>query len=316
MAWGGVGLKFSVRASDDTVVPTGLRTVPENEPNLPQPSKQPDPDPTDEGEVERVLAEAAGLTKDLEDEIGVEPPPAEPGVDLNPVTADPAKVDVDSELNKVEALLAEAQAAIDEEPAQQIVAETAGAAADAPEQEQSPTPQPDSPPVPASKGDEQMDPPPVAPPVAESDGPVAGEADIEPDNPDPGGSPIVQGDDLDGFDVAQPGDQDNAMGEFGGGGDLDPLEPSELTVTTAPAAVSAGRSVWSRFHLHKMLSFRDAVIPRGEEAILGLAERMLRLADVIDGLFAWVSYEKRRVVGWVALALLVAACSITAVTLS
>ncbi|MCH7527167.1 MAG: hypothetical protein IID39_07005 [Planctomycetes bacterium] len=95
-----------------------------------------------------------------------------------------------------------------------------------------------------------------------------------------------------------------------------PGEPSavEVAETLAVSAAASGASKSSRLSRirDRAVAFREKAYRFSSKAIERAAEVLLRIVDTIDRLFAWISYDTRRTLGWAAAAISVAAVSILA----
>lgn len=268
--------------------------MPTDDPNSSDARHRAGPDPTDENEVDRVLAEAAGLSGRLESELGAEPSAAGLGVSFGAVPAQATEADVDDQLNKVEELLkgirpdlesqedehpqADEQVSVEpadaeERPASATPAETDSDTAEFPRPDDSDAV--DESPTDSQPGEDLEDRPPPAHPHAETSFEPAGIPDLSEQMLEPVSA--VKQDASD-----SPAPSSGQVSDAPSGGSLD--------------AAGVRRALTS--------------------ALSALADGFLAFCDLLDDLFAWVNYDARRIIGWVALALLVAACSIAAYSLS
>lgn len=221
------------------------------------PSNPPDPprgdasDPTYELDVEAALAEAAGLSKELGEEIGTADLDADPGGGDEDVRAE----DVEDRLDEVEGLLAEV----------------------------------------AGEG---------------ADGSSAADSAVEaaPIETDPAADDQVGDDDATVANVAE------SKAVRASGTDLG---DSVDCVVPSAAGVAAPGDARIRDSLGMTLrSVGDAARWRAAAVLESMGRFLLSALDRVDLLFSWIGLKARRVIGWIALALFTAACSITIYSLS
>ena len=202
-------------------------------------------DAIDENEIDRVLAEAMDLTKDLQNEVGVAPAEPEEAThaehDSQHAPPDESIPDVDLELSDIEAMLADLSES--------------------------------------------------AKPVEEGE---PGEGDVDASD--------AQGVQASAEETAAVGSDSPA----------DALEPSEEE--SAPAR--ARRSILRSLHPSAVRELVAPIAPSCRMALSTATDTTVRVLDVIDGVFAWVNYGVRRILGWVAAAIMVAAISIAAFSFS
>ncbi len=226
----------------------------EPDPNPIEPSDDGETGHVDETEVERVLAEAADLSTQLQIEIGQSEP--EPGsmADLASFEESSPPSDVDAQLEQVQAMLADVS-------------------------------------------DATADPPPLEAGVAQATA-----------SPEPVDQPMKAPEDWDFDGESEPPESD----------ELSPGEPEPETESDPepwvdsdpPPSKSPARGL--RVKTRTVLTGAQRTASR---AVVPVLEHTLRAADVVDGFFAFIRYEVRRILGWVALAILVAAAAIMAYSL-
>jgi hypothetical protein len=267
--------------------------MPTDDPNFSDARHQAGPDPTDENEVDRVLAEAAGLSGRLGSELGTEPSESGPGADLGALAAQATEADVDDQLNKVEELLK-------------------GIRPDLEAEEERP------------QGDEEVSAEPAdteEPPASAT--PVQTDSDTveapRPDDPDAEDESLTDGEpseDLDDRPFSADTNTETSLEPAG----VPDLSHQVLESDSAVQQDSSDAPVASSGRLSGSASggfLNAAGVRRALTAALGaIGNGFLVFCDLLDNMFAWVSYDARRIIGWVALALLVAACSIAAYSLS
>ncbi len=95
-----------------------------------------------------------------------------------------------------------------------------------------------------------------------------------------------------------------------------PGEPNAVEVAETPAVSAAAPRASKSSRLSRIrdgaVAFREKAYRFSSKAIERAAEVLLRIVDPIDRLFAWISYDTRRTLGWAAAAISVAAVSILA----
>lgn len=273
--------------------------MPTDDPNSSDARHQAGPDPTDENEVDRVLAEAAGLTGRLGSEIGAEPSEAEPGASFGAVPAQATEADVDDQLNKVEELLKgikpDLEPQDDEGPQrnEQVSAEPA-------DTDECPALATPAPAAPAETDSDTIEAPRLDDPDADDESPADGPPGEDLEDRPPSAHPNAETS----FEPAGVPDLSEQVLEPVSGDKQDPSDSPTQSLSQVPGAPSGG-------------SLDVGGVRRAfASALSALADGFLAFCDVLDDLFAWVNYDARRIIGWVALALLVAACSIAAYSLS
>ncbi len=256
--------------------------MPTDDPNSSNARHDAGSDPVDEKEVDRVLADAVGLSSQLEDEVGVERAGMVASSGVGPGTGQSEAADVDDQLNKVEQLLrgmgTEPEPRADDQPTPKA---SDREEPPPPKDEPAAVPEPESDPEPSATQEE---------PVAER---VEEESRLEPPPPDESPRP----DD----DAASSGEEATEPAAA--------KEPDPAAVHVEAPAPEQGvrsRGVRRAFDLRRLLSL----------AFDALCEGLLAVSDFFDNRFAWIGYGARRVIGWIAVALLVAAGSIAAYSLS
>lgn len=249
--WEGlVGLKNSGWCSDDTDTRYGRPMMPDDPSHPPDPPRNDALDPEDQLDVEAVLAEAAGLSNQLANEIGT----ADPDADEGGGDAAANAKDVEAQLGEVEELLTKVAGGSSDDSAK-------------PAEE------------PGSEGGE----------AASDNRPEADE--IEPAEAD--GEPVViaavgpaAGDEVDAVDAS------------------DRVEPSEPP--TESLKVPLGWALGARWR-----SLRETVTRWSLVLLEPTARALLLTLDAVDGMFSWINLGARRIIGWIALVVFTAACSIT-----
>jgi hypothetical protein len=284
--------KSPLAGSDDTAEPTDVYNMTDQRPDSADLPNSDDRDPTDETEIDSVLAEASGLAQNIIDEVGQ----ADSTSDIQSEESESGlpKLDVEEQLNEVERVLDD----ITEEAATPPSSPPADSAdtTDPPEETASDAPpgeQPQSQEAPetqtqtmtAAADEEQTTPQPTAGPGIDiSDEDLAGDSvpTLDSDEPAETEEPPV--------DDTQPivGDADN----------------KSTSETTEPPTTPPKRSFWQAH-----------VAPHCNAGIRATAETAFKALDFLDEKFAWVGYGARRIVGWVAMAFFVAAAAIMAFTL-
>jgi len=307
--------------------------VPENESNPAEPTGNSDPNSVDEAEIDRILAEASGLTGQIGDEVGVD---STAGAGIDALQGSPGPTDVDSQVNRVEELLRGVASGDVSEP----VAPPSGPAFDA---------------VPPHEGadrsaEQASDIEPPADVDDTSSVPPTVEPDTQPVDPAPEVTEQTEDRSADSNSATADGSSDDSEPVSGDAGPIesepDPEQPSIPPSAESTAVQSAvidpegtGESTTSESNHAKPESTDEPPIEscargtdRGNVATAGArvfansAHRVrdgagrvlagiLDALDVIDTRCAWISYTVRRTIGWIAFALLVAACSITAYSL-
>jgi hypothetical protein len=235
-------------------------------------------DPVNEKEVDRVLAEAVGLSGQLEDEVGVEQAVSRARSGVGSGTGQSEAADVDDQLNKVEQLLRGMGTEPEPRPDDQSPPKASGREEPPPSKDE-PSAVPEPEPGPSAT---------QLVPVAE---PLEDESRVDSPPPDESARPD---------DAAEP-NEESAAPEA-------PNEPDPPEVhAEAPAPEQSMQSRGPRqFDLRRLLTLTSDAFCEG----------LLAVSDFFDNRFAWIGYGARRVIGWIALALLVAAGSIAAYSLS
>jgi len=253
--------------------------MPENEPNpIDQPNEA---DAASEAEVDRILGEAAGLADDLEGEVGDARSPAGGAADRVAAVEEDNEVDVDTQLDHVERLL---KGLGSEEDPQQERSMDEGPTEPADDEVQSVGYE-------ARKFEEST----------KDRSPACGVA----------------------FEDERPAKtQTGPIGAAPVGSPRSKVEPRTLAATSQPredesAAPCEGdgldgsvRGAPPRF------AWLGKVASAARRFCFSGIDRLLRTIDGLDAAFAFVSYDIRRLIGLVALALLVAAFSIMAFSFS
>jgi len=303
--------------------------VPENESNPTEPTGNPDPNPVDEAEIDRILAEAAGLTEQLQDEVGLEST-AGGGVDV--LQEQPGATDVDSQVNRVEELLrgvvsVEESEPVDPTPEQADDPAPPDEAADAVDTAVESTPdvempadadetasnlpdlEPEAQPAEpatevADQTEEQSTNKPDDDSVPVPDSPVLLQSESEfeqasASQPDDGA--LNPTDDAKPQATVDPASSQSSAEEPGTAGDAPPMRDVQGTDGSSVA------TTWPNAFAEYMRTLRA-----GASQVL---EGVLHAFDIVDTRCAWISYKVRRIIGWIAVAVLVAAATITAYSL-
>lgn len=108
----------------------------------------------------------------------------------------------------------------------------------------------------------------------------------------------------------QAGDAVELQSESSSNKGLQPARPAHDAPSPPPAVTRRPTMIARLRHAFSAITaFVDSTI----DSTLTIA---LRTFDFMDGIFAFVSYDVRKILGWVALAMFVAACALTASSLS
>ncbi len=273
----------------------GGRIMPDDDPDPPNPAPG-EPEAPDESEIDGILAEATDLTQKLEQQIGSEEPPPGTVADLHAIEDAAEFPDVEAELRQVESMLREIgeddenPISIDHSaPPEQTPQHAHYAATSTPDA--SPT-APDA----ASATDGRHLGESVESPVEK---PAGEHSETQLTKPHaPGVTEIAKISDIseiaDMSDTAQipdiPDPEDASLAE----------QPQTENLRRFPAMVQQPRLALAAAGSSLSLLTGRAV------------DTLLLVLDAVDGTFAFISYDIRRIFGWIALALFVAACAVTA----
>lgn len=236
--------------------------MPDDPSHPPEPSRDDALDPTDQLDVEAVLAEASGLSSKLSSEIGTADPDADAGGGQAGVNVQ----DVEAQLGEVEKLLSEvAGGGIEEsaDPAEESGSEKGEVASEGASEDK------------------------------ETDRLAATVAEPSPEAPD-----------------MESGDEDVTITAVGpaAGEEATPIvaDGSVESVPESPPNVPMRWTLGARWR-----SFREATTSRSRAILEPTVRALLCTLDALDQVFSWINLGARRIIGWIALVIFTAACSIT-----
>ena len=244
--------------------------MPDDPSHPPEPSRDDPLDPTDQLDVEAVLAEASGLSSKLSSEIGT----ADPNVGAGGGEAGVNVQDVEARLGEVEHLLAE------------VAGGETAESADTPEESES------------DRGETASEGPPKD---KEAETSAVTVAEPSPEGPDTktGGEHATNA-----AAGAAAGDEaSEIVSEAADASErATPIEPAPESAVNTPMRGTVGA---------KLRSIGEATTSRARAMLELTVRALLGALDTMDRVFSWINLGARRIIGWIALVIFTAACTIT-----